>query len=714
MNRKKEKGCLNSSMPIIVMGFASILIQITVLRLLLSTFSGNELDIGITLSFWLTWVGIGSYMGRKIKLKHAFALSFVIVALLLQPTVFAIKAVRPALSLEPGEAVSFISTIFSTAVTLFPLCFILGLQFPLAVAYAGQCDSIPTGSDNAGKVYGLESLGAFIGGVLFTFVVSGNIGAIELCSSLALISILLAAYISKKKILALFFVFPVALYFGLHKTVTSLPWQGMKPSQVMESKYGEITVIKIGEQSSIYGNGQLFFTYPDQPGDELRAHMPMALHPLPSKILVIGGSLGTLKEFLKYPVEHIDFIELNPKIVRVSLDLLSTTEDKDAVKDARVKIIIEDGRRFIKRSRTATYDLIVLSLPPPSTAGINRFYTSNFFREVKDVLNEGGILAITLPQSTGYIGRSMQTANGSIYNSMQSVFTHVEVTAQEYGGFFASDAPIDTNPETLEKRFVQRAVQTKQFSQYIFRDAFSPLNVDYVRKRLGDIKFVNTDSQPSAYLYNLMLWSEVHGGRALRYLFEVKELHVVLIALAILLFVLLSTFRQKRRVIYFSIFTTGFSSMAFMLVIIFAYQASYGYVYEMIGMLTATFMVGIFAGAYLSGYIKRALQTLFYLELMTITLALISSMFFRAEPLFYVLILLLGLITGRQFSVANLCLDEPGVAGKLYGIDLIGSFLGAFVPSIVLIPLFGSLHTLLFVAGMKAFSAVMILSIKER
>jgi spermidine synthase len=700
--------------PIISMGVTSMLIQITVLRLLLSTFSGNELDIGITLSFWLTWAGIGSYIGRKIKFRYAFALSFIIMALLLQPTVFAIEVVRPVLSLGPGEAVSFVSTIFSTAVTLFPLCFVLGLQFPSAVAYAGQYDRIPTGSDNAGKVYGLESLGAFIGGVLFTFVVSGNIGAIELCSFLALISVLLAAYISKKKILALFFVFPVALYFGLHKTVISLPWQGIKPSQVVESKYGEITVIKIGRQSSIYGNGQLFFTYPDQPGDEFRAHMQMALHPLPSKILVIGGSLGTLKEFLKYPVEHIDFLELNPKIVRVSLDLLSILEDKDAMKDPRVKIIIKDGRRFIKRSRSATYDLMVLNLPPPSTAGINRFYTSNFFREVKGVLNEGGILAVTLPQSTGYIGRSMQTANGSIYNSMKSVFNYVEVTAQEYGGFFASDAPIDTNPETLEKRFVQRAVQTKQFSQYIFRDAFSPLNVDYVRKRLGDRKFVNTDSQPSAYLYNLMLWSEVHGGRALRYLFKVRESHVVLISLVILLFVLLSTFRQKRRVIYFSIFTTGFSSMAFMLVIIFAYQASYGYVYEMIGMLTATFMVGIFAGAYLSRYSKRALQTLFYLELMTITLALISSMFFRAEPLFYVLILLLGLITGRQFSAANLCLDEPGVAGKLYGIDLVGSFLGAFVPSIVLIPLFGSLHTLFFVAGMKAFSAVMILSIKER
>jgi spermidine synthase len=211
-----------------------------------------------------------------------------------------------------------------------------------------------------------------------------------------------------------------------------------------------------------------------------------------------------------------------------------------------------------------------------------------------------------------------------------------------------------------------------------------------------------------------MLWSEVHGGKILRHLLEVKEFHVVLIALAILLFVFFSTFRQKRRVVYFSIFTTGFSSMAFILVIIFAYQASYGYVYEMIGMLTATFMMGIFAGAYLSRYMKKALQTLFNLELMTIILVLVSSMFFRAEPLYYVLILLLGLITGRQFSTANLCLHEPEVAGKLYGIDLFGSFLGAFIPSIVLIPLFGTLHTLLFVAGTKAFSAVMILSVRDR
>ncbi len=326
-------------------------------------------------------------------------------------------------------------------------------------------------------------------------------------------------------------------------------------------------------------------------------------------------------------------------------------------------------------------------------------------------MNKDGIIAITLPQSTGYIGRSMQTANGSIYNSLKSVFRYVEVTAQEYGGIFASETPIDIEPETLENRFVHRATNTKHFNQYIFRDAFSPFNVDYVRRRLGDIKFINTDLQPSAYLYNLMLWAEVHGGRVLRYLLEVREWHIISLSVITLMVISLVVFRREKRVIYFSIFTTGFSSMAFMLAVILAYQASYGYVYEMIGLLTATFMIGLWVGAYLLRHTKQALQALFYLELMTITLALAPSLFFRTEPLFYGLILLLGLITGKQFSTANLCLDEPGVAGKLYGIDLIGSFLGAFIPSIILIPLFGISHTLLFIVGIKAVSATMILSV---
>lgn len=698
---------MNLSISFVVMGFTSMLLQITVLRLLLSTFSGNELDIGITLSFWLIYVGLGSFTGRKIKLKNAFAFSFIVVALLAQPTVVAIRLIRPVLSLNHGEVLSFAYTIFSTAVSLFPVCFVIGMQFPLAVSYSARNDSIPRGSIAAGRVYGLEAIGAFIGGVLFTFIISSRISAIELCLLLSILNILMAIYVSRKIIILLVLILLLSFYAVFYRIEASLPWRGIGPSQTVESKYGEIAVIKVGEQSSIYGNGQLFFSYPDLPSEELRTHLPMALQPIPSRILVIGGSPGTLREFLKYHAEGIDFIELDPKIIKVSSGLLST-EDRDIVKDRRVRIIIEDGRRFIKRLKRPAYDLIILNLPPPATGSINRFYTTDFFKEAKSILKHDGILTITIPQSTGYIGRSMQTSNGSIYNSLKSVFKHVEVTAQEYGGLFASEDSINTNPEILEERFVQRGIITRHFNQYIFRDAFSPFGVDYVRKRLDDIKLINTDLQPSAYLFNLILWSEIYGGEILKYLLKIRGWHIVSILIIALIIISFSIFRRKRRIIYYSIFTTGFSGMSFVLVILLVYQSIYGYIYEMIGILSATFMVGLWAGAYLTRQTKRALRILFYLELMTITLAVSSPLFFRAELFFYLLILLSGIISGGQFSTANLSIGEPEEAGRLYGLDLTGSFLGAFIPSIVFIPLFGVWYALLLIAGIKAVSAAMI------
>ncbi len=698
---------MNSLLPFIVMGMTSMLMQITVLRLLLSTFSGNELDIGITLSFWLIWVGTGSFTGSKVKLKHAFTFSFIIIALIALPTLLVIKAIRPVLSLEPGEASSLVYTVLSTAVSLFPLCLMIGIQFPLAVLYSG-CRDAP------GRVYGLEAIGAFIGGVIFTFVISGRIGAMELCLILSLINILMAVYISKKRIIAFFLFLTLFFYIGFHKISISLPWHPLKPSLIAESKYGEITVIKVREESSIYVNGQIAFTYPEPQGEELRTHLAMALHPLPLKVLVVGGSIGTLKEFLKYPVDRVDFIELDPRMIELSLRLLSLKEDEDAIRNPRVRIINEDGRRFIKRLGKPTYDTIVLNLPQPSTASINRFYTSDFFREAKGVLKEGGILAMTIYPSTGYIGRGMQMASGSVYNSLRSVFKYVEVTSQEYGCLFASDSLIHTDPGILEERFIHMVTNLKYFNQYIFRDAFSPFKADYVKGRLGGIKIVNTDLQPSAYLYNLMVWAEIHGGKALTYLFKIRGWHIIALSVIALISISLFIFRKKKQVISYSIFTTGFSGMSFMLAVILAYQAVYGYIYEMIGMLTATFMIGLWAGTYLSKHAKKPLLVLFSLEIMTIILALASPVFFKVELLFYLLCLLSGAITGSQFSTANLFIGELKVAGRLYGIDITGAFLGAFIPSMILIPLFGIYNALLFVAGIKTVSALMIFSLIEK
>jgi spermidine synthase len=692
-----------TAIPVLIMGITSMLLQITVLRLLLSTFSGNELDIGITLSFWLIYVGLGSYMGRKVRLKHALAFSFVSVALLCQPTALAIRLIRPALGLEPGEIVSLSSVILATAISLLPLCLLIGIQFPLAVSYSGMRNA-------AGRVYGLEALGAFIGGLLFTFVISSRVNAFELCLLLSFMNILTALYISGRKMIVAFLILPLFFYFGFYKTLPSLSWPGMKVSQSLESRYGEISVVKVRDQSSVYANGHLLFSYPDSQSEEMNTHLPMTLHPSPSKILIIGGSPGTLKEFLKYPVKRIDFVELDPKIMDVFPGLPAAEDDIKAIRDKRVRIIIGDGRRYIKAIKEPEYDLVVLNLPQPATASVNRFYTTDFFREVRDVLKQGGIVSITVPQSTGYIGRRMQTATGSIYDSLSHVFRRVGVTAQEYGGLFASDSAIDTNPESLVKRFSRREINTKYFNPYIFYDAFSPLNTGYVKQRLGEIETVNTDIHPSAYLYNLMLWAEVHGGKALYSLLGIRRWQAILAIALLLAIIYFASYGRKKRAIYFSVFTAGFAGMSFVLSVILVYQSLYGYVYEMIGMLSAIFMIGLWTGTTLIRQISKPLTTLLILELATIVLALIASVFFRSELFFYALFLISGIITGSQFSAANASMDMPGTGGKLYAFDLIGSFIGALVPSLVVIPLFGIYDALLLIAFVKFFSAATVLS----
>jgi len=692
-----------ASIPFLVMGITSMLLQITVLRLLLSTFSGNELDIGITLSFWLIYVGLGSYAGRKLRLRHAFALSFIAVALLCQPTALAIKSIRPVLALEPGEIVALSSIIMSTAVTLLPLCFMIGIQFPLAVSYSGIRNA-------AGRVYGLEALGAFIGGLLFTLIISSRLDAFELCLLLSFMNVLTALYITGKKMVIPFILFPLLFYFGFYKTIPSLSWPGMKVSRSLESRYGEISVIRVRTQSSIYANGHLLFSYPDSQSEEMSAHLPMTLHPYPSKILIIGGSPGTLKEFLKYRIKHIDFVELDPKTIRVFMDLPPAQDDINAMRDKRVRIIIGDGRRYIRSVKVPIYDLVVLNLPQPSTASVNRFYTTDFFREVRDILKQGGVLIITLPQSTGYIGRRMQSATGTIYDSLSSVFSHIGVTAQEYGGLFASDAAIETGPESLVKRFSSRQINTKYFNPYIFYDAFSPLSTAYVKQRLGEIVTENTDFHPSAYLYNLVLWTEVHGGKALSSLFEIKRWQAILATAVLLAAIFFASCGRKKRAVYFSVFTTGFAGMSFVLSVILVYQSLYGYVYEMIGILSASFMIGLWTGTILMKQAGKALTTLLFLELAAIVLAFIAPVFFKAELLCYTLILISGIVTGSQFSAANASINAPESGGKLYAFDLIGSFVGALVPSLFVVPLFGIYNVLLMIAFVKFFSASTILS----
>jgi len=689
----------------VVMGATSMLLQITFLRLLLAAFSGNELDIGITLSFWLLSVGIGSYAGKRITSRYAFVLSFLLIGILSLPTALTIKSMRHIFSLLPGEAISLTGTILSTGIILLPIGLIIGVQFPLAVSYAG-------GENPSGRIYGLEALGAFCGGILFTLVIASRVSAPLLCLSLSLLNIMAAVHLSRRRLILLLGIFPILVFLMFQAAAPTFVWRGAQLVRTGESKMGEIAVMRTESQSSIYANGQFVFSYPDGQTEEFSVHFPLTLHPDPKDILMLGGSPGAFKELLKYEIGHADFIEMDPKILEYALALLDTPDDLGAVKDPRISIAHGDGRRFIRGIQDRRYDVIILNLPQPSTASINRFYTEDFFREAKHVLRKDGVLSLRTTPTTGYMGRSAQMANGAVYQSLLSVFRHVRVTSQEYGLIFSSDSEIYSDPDLLEERFLARAAPVTYFDPSIFRDAFSPYGVSYVKKRLSEIRAVNTDFRPSAYLYNLMLWAEMHGGNTFHALTRLTRWHVFGTLFILLSLCALMLYRKRAGVISLAVCTTGFSGISFVMISILVYQSIHGHVYEMIGLMSASFMVGLWAGASFARSLRRPLTGLLFFDAVFILFALVSLLTFRETALLYAMVCAAGIMCGGQFSAASLSYRESHAGGRLYALDLIGSFIGALITSLIVIPLFGVASALFMIAGIKAFSAGMILTLK--
>ena len=62
---------------------------------------------------------------------------------------------------------------------------------------------------------------------------------------------------------------------------------------------------------------------------EMITHVPMAVHPLVKKVLVIGaGDGGVIRELTRYPeIEHIDMVEIDPLVVEVCRKYLPKQRD---------------------------------------------------------------------------------------------------------------------------------------------------------------------------------------------------------------------------------------------------------------------------------------------------------------------------------------------------------------------------------------------------
>ncbi len=128
----------------------------------------------------------------------------------------------------------------------------------------------------------------------------------------------------------------------------------------------------------------------------LMAHVPLLLQEDPVSALVICFGVGNTASAIAThdSIRHLDIVDLNRNVFETAPEFAAT--NFAVYMDPRVRLINDDGRSFLRRSRN-TYDLITSEPPPPMQAGVYRLYSREYYQDVLAHLTPTGMMTQWLP-----------------------------------------------------------------------------------------------------------------------------------------------------------------------------------------------------------------------------------------------------------------------------------------------------------------------------
>jgi spermidine synthase len=540
-------------------------------------------------------------------------------------------------------------------------------------------------------------------------------------------------------------------------------WRGQHLVATRNSLYGSLAVVGTEGSRSVYENGVVLFNVPDPADAEEAVHYALLEHPSPRSLLLIGGGLnGSIAQALRHPtLERVDYVELDPAILDLEREYFPN-EWLALRTDPRVHVHVTDGRLFLKTTQDA-FDVVIVNLPEPQNAQLNRFYTVEFFREVSRKLTPTGLLSFQLRSSEDYISADLAQFLRSINKSLRAVFPEVTAIPGETVHFFAARqaGTLASGAGELLARLHARNLQTSYVSEYFipFRmtpDRMSDLDAQIRPDPLGTPATpINRDFAPVAYYFDVALWAgEFNQGyrRLFRTMAGVNFGSVVAVFGVVLVVggrfltrasrptgkrVRMSADTARRSACAtaqlaagFSTAAMGFTMIGLEMLLLLAFQAVYGYVYQQLAVVIAAFMAGMALGSWLG--MRRAAQggmrVLAITQVLAAAAPLVLLGLFEAigrangtlglvasQIAFPALALVSGMLGGYQFPVASriffggpqtrtLAAQRPGT---LYALDLAGSCLGAVLFSAWLVPVFGFFRTALLSAMVSLAPAAM-------
>jgi spermidine synthase len=281
-----------------------------------------------------------------------------------------------------------------------------GSLLPYLAEVSIACDS--RAGMRTAMLYLANILGSAAGSVLTGFVLMNYLGLVAIDATLVLAGIgcvlLLIVTVDiplreKRQRAALAAVFGIVAAFAIPRlsgdVLENLQAKEVPGAnsftEVVENRSGIITVI---DHSIVFGNGMYDGRFnTDLVHDVNGIVRPYALslfHPAPRDVLMIGLATGSWAQVLANnpDVASLTIVEINPGYLTL---IAHAPEVASVLNNPKVKIIIDDGRRWLRAHPNRHFDAVVSNTTWYFRASVTNLLSVEFLDLVRHHLNPGGI-----------------------------------------------------------------------------------------------------------------------------------------------------------------------------------------------------------------------------------------------------------------------------------------------------------------------------------
>lgn len=194
-------------------------------------------------------------------------------------------------------------------------------------------------------------------------------------------------------------------------------------ADILETKSGVITVTPDG---TVYGGGAYDGRFNTQIGNArngiLRGYAIGGMHPAPKEVLMIGLASGSWAQVVAHlpGVEHLTIVEINPGYLTL---IAKHPEVASILKNPKVTIVTDDGRRWLNRNPNARFDFIAMNTTWHWRAHNTNLLSTEFMNLARAHMKPGGILYFNTTSSHDVL----KTAATTFSNAMR-VYNFVAVS----------------------------------------------------------------------------------------------------------------------------------------------------------------------------------------------------------------------------------------------------------------------------------------------